>query len=212
VEGGEQQFLRKLAAERISRWEAIDAIRKKLAVDRFVAERVTPLQIVTEDEAVAYYNQNLARFTPDLWIKLYHILVRCPADADQDRVDSARARALKILANIRAGQPFEAMARQYSEDSSASLGGSLGFIKQNTLPPMLDAVAFSIATNVPSDVIRSDSGFHILRVTERRGGTVKPYEEVKERCEKAIRTRKQAAAIKDLVERLREKADINTFL
>ena len=82
VEGGEAQLLRKLSAERITRWEAIEAIRKKLAVDRFVRERVTPLQNVSEDEVVLYYNQNLARFTPDLWIKLFHILTRCPADAD----------------------------------------------------------------------------------------------------------------------------------
>lgn len=212
TEGGEGQLVRKLAAEHITRWEAIDAIRKKLAVDRFVKERVAPLQHVSDDEAVGYYNQNLERFTPELWIKLYHIFIRCPADADDRRTEEARNRASKILANIRAGKAFETMAREFSEDSSASLGGSLGFVKQGALPPMIDAVAFSIATDVPSDIIRSDSGFHILKVTERRGGTVKPYTEVRELCEKAIRTKKQAAAIQDLVERLRENATIDTFL
>lgn len=212
VEGGEAQLLGKLSAEHITRWEAIEAIRKKLAVDRFVAERVTPLQNVSEDEVISYYNKNLARFTPDLWIKLYHILTKCPADADQQRVDAARQRAVNILANLRAGRSFEVMAREFSEDSSASLGGSLGFVKQGVLSPVIDAVAFSIAKDVPSDVIRSEAGFHILKVTERRGGTVKPYAEVRDLCEKAVRTKKQAASIQDLVERLREKAEIDTFL
>ena len=212
VEGGEAQLVKKLSAQRITRWEAIEGIRRKLAVDRFIRERVTPLQAVTEDELIAYYNQNLARFTPELWIKLFHILIRCPVDADQARVDAARERAATILVNLRAGQPFEVLARQFSEDSSAALGGSLGFVKQGALPPVIDAVAFSIAMDIPSDVIRSEAGFHILKVTERRGGTVKPYAEVHDLCEKAVRTKKQAGSIQDLVERLREKAEINTFL
>lgn len=212
VEGGEAPLVKKLSAQRITRWEAIEGVRRKLAVDRFIAERVTPLQTVSEDESIAYYNQNLARFTPELWIKLFHIMVRCAVDADQTRVDAARERAAKLLANLRAGQPFEVIAREFSEDGSAALGGSLGFVKQGALPPVIDAVAFSIAMDIPSDVIRSEAGFHILKVTERRGGTVKPYAEVRDLCEKAVLTKKQASSIQELVERLREKAEINTFL
>jgi parvulin-like peptidyl-prolyl isomerase len=211
--GGEASLLKKLAAEHMTKWEAIDGIRRRLAVDRFVKERVTPLQTVSEEEALAYYNKNIRRFTPQLWVKLRQILIRSARDAGPDKSEASRQRAVKILANLRAGASFEQMARDFSEDQQSNrLGGSLGFIKQGTLVDALDAVAFSIAPNEASDVIRSDEGFHILRVDERHGGSPKPYEEVKEICHKAILTAKQAGAIEHLSDRLRETAKIETYL
>ena len=211
--GGEEKLLKLLRAEGMSKWEAIDGIRRKLAVDRFVKERVAPVQSVTDDEMLQYYNRNLHKFTPDLWVKLYQILILCPPDATPDRAEAARNRALKILANLRAGAPFDRLAREFSEDSESSRrGGSLGFVKQGVLQDVVDAVAFSIAPNQPSDVVRSSEGFHILLVTERHGGTVKPYEEVKELCRKGLMTMKQAGAIEDLTTRLREDAKIETYL
>ncbi|HEY3174971.1 MAG TPA: peptidylprolyl isomerase [Candidatus Polarisedimenticolia bacterium] len=211
--GDEAVLLKKLRSEQTTKWEAIDAIRRRLAVDRFVTERVTPIQTVSEEETVSYYNNNIIRFTPELWVKLYQILIRCPRGASPDRVEAARKRAVKILANLRAGTPFEQMAREFSEDpDTARMGGSFGFVKQGALPEMLDAVAFSIALNEASDIVRSDEGFHILKVTERHGGTPKPYAEVKERCQKAVLTMKQAGAIEDLANQLRETAKIETYL
>lgn len=211
--GNETVLLKQLRAEQMTKWEAIDAIRRRLAVDRFVKERVTPVQSVTEDEAIRYYNSNVRRFTPELWVKLYQILVRCPMEGSPDRVEAARVRAMKILANLRAGVSFEEMAQEFSEDAgSARLGGSLGFVKQGVLPEVLDTVAFSIALDEASDVVRSDEGFHILRVAERHGGTPKPYEEVKDLCYKALLTMKQAGAIEELTNELRETAKIETYL
>ena len=88
----------------------------------------------------------------------------------------------------------------------------MGFVKHGVLPDVLDTVAFSIALNEASDVVRSDEGFHILRVAERHGGTPKPYEEVKDLCRKALLTMKQAGAIEALSADLRETAKIETYL
>jgi peptidyl-prolyl cis-trans isomerase C len=206
--GGESIFLASMRARGLGRSQVLDGIRRKLTVDRFVQTRIAPSLTASDDEAVAYYNAHLDRFTPEAWVKASHIFVSCPANADEDRVRRARQHAEKILQAIRAGASFEEMAREHSEDVTASVGGSLGRMKRGYAPEAFDKVAFTIPPGQVSDVVRTDKGFHIIKVADRFGGTPRPYNEVADVCRKNVLNQKQAAAIQGLVSRLQGQADI----
>lgn len=206
--GGESMFLAALRAKGIGRTQVLDGIRRKLTVDRFVKETIAPSLKASEDEAVSYYNQHLDRFTPEAWVKASHIFVSCPRDADADRLRRAHDHARKILQSIRSGASFEEMAKEYSEDGTAELGGSLGRMKKGYAPPEFDAVAFSIAPGEVSDLVRTDKGFHIIKVKERFGGKPRPYAEVADVCRKNVLNQKQAATIQELTSRLRSTAQV----
>ncbi len=208
--GGERAFLARMESQRVTRFEAIEGIRKRMTIDRYVQRSIGAGLMASDAEALEYYNTHLDRFTPDLWVKAAHILIRLPASPDAGQVQRARERAEKILANIRAGRPFESMAREFSEDGSAESGGELGFIKKGSGPPEFEPVLFSMKPGEVSEPVRTSEGFHILKVIEKKGGTPRDFAEVKEDCRKAVLAGKQAEAIQNVVSRLRASADIES--
>ncbi|HZI92949.1 MAG TPA: peptidylprolyl isomerase [Patescibacteria group bacterium] len=210
--GGEERFLSIMRQQGISKFDALEGIRRRLTINRFMKEKVTAGMTATDEEALGFYNANLQKFTPELWVKLFQITVLCPRNAPTARTEQARARAVKILANIRAGEPFEAMAKEFSEDRSASVGGNTGFVKRGATYPEFDAVIFTMKPGEVSEVLRTDSGFHIVKVVERRGGTPVPFENSKEECRRAILAQKQADAVRSIASRLRASAKITTHL
>jgi len=210
--GGERAFLTRMQTQQVTRFEAIEGIRKRMAIDRFVQQSIASGLHVSDDEALEYYNTHLDRFTPDTWVKLAQILIRLPAKPDNGQVQRARSRADKILANIRAGRPFEAMAREFSEDGSAQQDGVIGFFKRGAGPPEIEAVAFAMAEGGVSEPIRSPEGFHIIKVLEKKGGEPQDYNLVQDKCRKAVLNQKQAEAIKNVVGRLRASAQIQSYL
>ncbi len=210
--GGEAAFQAAMAAGGGSPDEIRSQLRRRLTIDRYIQETIFTALEVTEADALRYYNQNLESFTPELWIRVQRILVRCPRQAGEDEVASARARAEKILTLLRNGAAFDEMARQYSEDQTARIGGHLGLIKRGVASEEFDAVAFSIAPGEVSDVLRDDSGFHILRVLERRGGEPEPFEKVREECEKRALNRMREKAIRAVASKLRGMATVRTSM
>ena len=95
---------------------------------------------------------------------------------------AAREQAIGLVARLRAGEPFEDIARTYSQDGgSARQGGDLGWLSPNDYPDAaVDAAIFSQVANQVSDVVESDFGLHIIQVTDIRSGDIEPFEAVVE--------------------------------
>jgi peptidyl-prolyl cis-trans isomerase C len=210
--GGETRFLTQMGQQGISQYDAVEGIRKRLTVNKYIHTKLTSGLTATDEEVLAWYNANLVRFIPEVWVKLFQITILCPRDASADRVGRARERGEKILANLRAGEAFEAMAKDFSEDRYAPIGGNVGFVKRGATYPEFDAVLFSMKPGEVSEVIRTDDGFHLLRVTEKRGGEPKSFEAVKEECRRAVLTQKQADVVRHVASELRRSATIATYL
>ncbi|MEM1438597.1 MAG: SurA N-terminal domain-containing protein [Pseudomonadota bacterium] len=105
------------------------------------------------------------------------VLLRTNEDAA-----AAREQAIGLVARLRAGEPFEDIARTYSQDGgSARQGGDLGWLSPGDYPAgSVDAAIFSQVTNQVSDVVESDFGLHIIQVTDIRSGEIEPFEAVVE--------------------------------
>ncbi len=209
---GEAALLRSFQALGIDRDLAFEGIRKRLTVDKFIEQELAAGLEITDAQLIAYYNEHIDRFTPELWVKVSHILIRCERSAPADEVEEALSRATRILANIRSGQAFERLAREFSEDRSAALGGSIGLIKRGATYAEFEAVAFTLQPGEVSEPVRTDVGFHLIRVSERRGGVPKRFEDAREDCRLGVLSRQKATLIRGLVDRLRPQATIETYL
>ena len=96
------------------------------------------------------------------------------------RLKQAKAKVETVLQGLRKGTSFEELASRYSDDTtSAPSGGDIGFFKKGEMIPMLEAVVFMMKEGDVSEVIQSSQGFHILKVTDRRAGSIAPFEEIK---------------------------------
>ena len=105
-------------------------------------------------------------------VRAQHILLAFPDQATQAQVDNVAEFAAQLQARAAAGESFDALALQYSEDSgSAVQGGDLGFFGLGMMVPSFEEAAFSLAVGEISDPVSSSLGFHVIKVTDRKATT-----------------------------------------
>jgi peptidyl-prolyl cis-trans isomerase D len=132
---------------------------------------------VTEADVKAYYNENLASYREDEQRRVAHILVDFGDDesAAQTTVDA-------LLVRVNAGEDFATLAKENSADTfSGENGGDLDWIERGAMGDEFDTGAFSLTEvgNV-TDVVRTEFGFHIIKLTELKAEKVQPFADVKE--------------------------------
>lgn len=127
-------------------------------------------------------------YAPEEQRRVSHILVEAANDASSETVNAAKAKAEDLLSKVKAGGSFAELAKANSDDpGSADFGGSLGLIKRGEMVPEFDKVAFTLAQGEVSTVIRTDFGFHIIKVDEIKGGDVPSFAAVRERLAQDVK-------------------------
>jgi peptidyl-prolyl cis-trans isomerase D len=144
---------------------------------------------VTDDDAASYYEQNKARFSEPEQRRVRHILLM-PEDAKSE--PELKAYADKVLAEVQtAPNRFAELAAKYSKDTvSAKQGGDVGFFGKGVMVPEFEQAAYSLKKGQLSGLIKTQFGFHILEVTDIKGGTTKTLAEVKDLVVEDIRNQK----------------------
>jgi peptidyl-prolyl cis-trans isomerase D len=137
-----------------------------------------------------YYDANKNRYTTPEERRASHILINVAPNATPADVDKAKAQAESVLAEVRKNPAaFADIARKSSQDSgSAAQGGDLDFMSKGAIPGAFSDTLFAMKEGDVSNVVRSDAGFHIIKLTGVRGGAVKSFEEVKPQIEDLLKT------------------------
>ena len=149
-----------------------------LSVDVIAATLTAP-----PEEVKAFYEQNLARYRKEEQRQASHILIKFEEKSDRAAL---KARAEEVLKQVRApGADFAALATKHSQDpGSAAQGGSLGsFGRGSMVKPFEDAV-FAMKEGETSALVESEFGYHIIRLTGIKAGTVRTLDEVRPEIEK----------------------------
>ena len=139
---------------------------------------------------------------------LRHILIKVNEVTSEKE---ARQRMEIIRERAEHGEDFAELAKQYSEDSSASNGGDLGWVNPNENLPELDRAMEKLAIAEISPIIKSQFGIHIIQVTERRQQDMSK-EAAKLKARQEIRARKSDEAYQDWIRELRDKAFVEIRL
>jgi peptidyl-prolyl cis-trans isomerase D len=137
-----------------------------------------------------YYDANKSRYTTPEERRASHILINVAPNATPADVDKAKAQAESVLAEVRKNPAeFADIAKAKSQDTgSAAQGGDLDFMTKGAIPGAFSDTLFAMKDGDISNVVRSEAGFHIIKLTGVRGGTVKPFEEVKGQIEDLLKT------------------------
>jgi len=131
---------------------------------------------VSEEDVKAYYQQNSAQYVEAEKRRVAHILV----DNSEDD-DAAKTKAEDLLAQLQQGADFAELAESSSDDIvSAEMGGDLDWIERDMMDPAFEDAAFALAnTGDFSEVVESEFGYHIIKLTDVQSEQVKPYDDVK---------------------------------
>ena len=201
-----QQFATKDLAAKVAPTDAdIEAYYKNPAnAAQFVAPEVANIEYVvldleslkkgitvSADDLQKYYTENTQRYTSTEERRASHILVKVDAGASSADRAKARSKAEGLLVDVKKNPAaFADIARKNSDDpGSAEKGGDLDFFGRDGLAakPLEDA-AFKLKADEISDLVESDFGYHIVKLTARRGGEKKPFEAVRAELENEVRT------------------------
>ncbi|MGB2079688.1 MAG: peptidylprolyl isomerase [Vibrio sp.] len=169
----------------------------KVAYLEFSADKLKAQAQVSEQDAKDYYEQNLSKYGSASERKISHIFVK---------EDKAKAEA--ILAKLKAGEDFATLAKSESEDGgSAKQGGDLGWIEKGVMDKSFEDAAFALQNKGDySDVVKSESGFHILQLTDVKDGDVTPFADVKDKILAQLKEEKALDDFYDLQEKLEKVA------
>ncbi len=152
------------------------------------AESLRDDQPLEEDELSVYFEENKSSFSKPEVRKASHILIK-PAADDSDAEQQALEKARDLLDKINAGEDFAELARQHSDDKgSANNGGDLGVITPGVMVKPFEDAVFALGENEISEPVKSDFGYHIIKLTELTPEQVPPLEELKAEIEEKIKS------------------------
>src|SRR3984885_11620947 len=135
---------------------------------------------ISDADVLAYYNAHKDQYQVKEQAKVRHILIAGPAGSDAKTDAAAKAKAEDILKQIKSGGNFADLASKNSDDpGSKTQGGELGWLDPGKTVPEFDKAAFSLPVGQTSDLIKTQFGYHILQVEDKKTAHLRPLEEVK---------------------------------
>ena len=148
---------------------------------------------VSDDEMNVYYDENIDRFKSDESKRVSHILMTTAEDATDDEIKAQEAKINELKAKLDAGEDFATLATNESNDEfSAENGGDLGVVEKGSMQDTFDAAVDELEkVGDVSAPIKTDFGFHLIKLTEFISGEIEPLDEVKDQI--TITLQKQKA-------------------
>jgi peptidyl-prolyl cis-trans isomerase SurA len=203
------QFRAMLKAEGLTLEQVRRTVAERLAIGRLLSRQIRSAIIVNEDEMVKYYQANQEKFQRVPQAEIRHILLPVPPGADEAAV---RARAEEARGKIAAGADFAQIGRQYSNPSSGASGDEVMTVHRGELAPEIEAPAFSLSAGGVSPLIRTESGWHLIKVERVQTETVAPYTEVRDSIRDQLFQEKFEAKRKEWLAGVRSRAFIQVLV
>ena len=166
---------------------------------------------VPPSDVQRYYNENIQQYSTPDEVHARHILLNT-AGKDEAAV---RKQAEELLAQVKGGADFAALAQKVSEDQgSKANGGDLGFFGRGRMVPEFENAAFAMEPGQISDLVKSQFGFHIIKVEEKRAATTQTLDQVRPQIQQTLTMQIADQQITDrarqLESRLEDAGDLDT--
>lgn len=179
----------------------------------WVESQVKDAPQATDKDAEEFFQKNPQQFEKAEQVRASHILVALQKDAEEAVVAEKKKAAEAIVARVKAGEAFDKLAAELSEDPSAKQNaGDLNFFTKEQMVPEFSQAAFSMQKGDLSDPVRSQFGFHVIQVTDRKDGEKMTLESVKPQLLIFLNRQKHDQEVQKLLQNVREKADVQVNL
>ncbi|MDO9081395.1 MAG: SurA N-terminal domain-containing protein, partial [Desulfuromonadales bacterium] len=130
---------------------------------------------LSEVDLEKYYQRHLDRFEVPEQVRAAHLLIRVPQGATAEAQAEKRAIIESLREKALQGEDFAALAKRHSEDPGSGVqGGDLGFFSRGTMVPSFETAAFALNVGAISQVVTTDFGYHLIRVSARQDAQIKP--------------------------------------
>ncbi len=184
----------------------------QLAVKKLVDKDLASKIVVTPEEVKAYYDGNPDTFKTPEMLRASHILVKVDKTASAEEKAKALEKIKAIQKRIRNGEDFAKVAKEVSDCPSKENGGDLNFFQKGQMVPPFENAAFAMKPGETSDIVETEFGYHIIRLTDQKPAGTMSFDEVKPRLEQHLKSEKMSQEFPKYVEALKSKAKIEIFV
>lgn len=196
-----EENLTKSLEESGSNMEELKAsFKKRLIINELLNLTILSEIEVSDAEVRNYYDKNKNQFGTPAQVKASHILV-----ATEEELESIRNKAL-------GGADFAELAKEYSTCPSSAQGGDLGWFERGQMVKEFEDVAFSLKVGHISEIVQTQYGFHIIKLTDKKEGSIPSFDEIKDEAEQTVLNQKQSFAVEIYTQQLRSSADVEIFM
>ncbi|NJD91280.1 MAG: peptidylprolyl isomerase [Geobacter sp.] len=192
--------------------ELAEISRKDIVISYYIDTKIAPTIKVSDDDIKKFYDENRDRLGEEPQIKASHILIGVDAAATPEVKAKAKEKAEAILAQLAAGKDFAEAAKTSSTCPSKEQGGDLGFFGKGQMVPEFEQAAFALKPGEMSGVVETQFGYHIIKVTDKKGGATPKLEELKEKIANFLKGQKTQKAVFDYVTNLKKEAKVEIML
>ncbi len=166
----------------------------------FTPELMADESTISENEVKDYYEKNKASFTSPEQVKARHILLMVNEKAPQKEVDIVLEKIKEIASKIKTEDDFIKMAKEYGQDGTKAKGGDLGWFSKEQMVPEFAEVAFTLAPATLSDPVRTQFGYHLIWVEDKKAAHEQAFADVQGDIRYKLAVNKVNASLQDTID------------
>ena len=208
----EQEFQKALSSRGMTMERLRADARVDMAINKLMETELANQAEATDAQVREFYDKNPDKFKEDERVRASHILIAADQKADAATKQKARARAEALAKQAKGGADFAKLAKENSSDGSAAQGGDLNFMQRGQTVAPFDKVLFSLEPGQISDVVETEFGFHVIKVTEKKPASTVPFEQVSPRIRDYLTEQQKQEKAQAFIESLKKKAKIEVLV
>ncbi|MEX1118794.1 MAG: peptidylprolyl isomerase [Terrimicrobiaceae bacterium] len=209
----EEEFVAQLTAVGQTPEKVATSLKKLLQQRKWVESQIGDSAEVSDADVAKFYEENKQEFEQPEQVKASHILFLTKPDDTEEASNAQLAKAKEAAAKAKKGEDFTALAKELSEEPGAKeSGGDLGFFSKDRMVPEFSEAAFQLKAGDISEPVRTQFGWHVIKVEDKKDAGTSSLEEVKPQLSAYLKQDKQRKAVSDLIAKLRADAKIESTL
>lgn len=208
----EAAYKKALEGMEISEKEIRSQIQRGLAINQLLDTNVRQKITVTAEESNNFYNSNPNLFKQPEQVKASHILIKVAPDAEEAKKKQARKKIETVQKKVRQGEDFGSLAKANSEGPTAQRSGDLGYFSRGQMVKPFEDAAFALNVGEVSEIVETQFGYHLIKVTDKKPARTIPYKEVQQMLEQHLKNEKEKTEIQGYIENLKKSATIKIFI
>ena len=190
-----------------------DQIKVGLTIQNLINTKFTLNTAISDEEVKKYYDDNPSYFQEPEKVRASHIMMMVGADEEQAKKDEAKKKIDQVLKRLKGGEDFAALAKEVSEDASTKdNGGDLDYFYKGQMVQAFEDAAFALKPGEISNVVETEYGYHIIKLTDKKDAKTITLDESKEEIRNGLKTNKVNSDVSKYVTELRTKSKVEIFL
>lgn len=207
-----EDFAKAIKALEMNENDLRDFTRRDLVISNFIEQTIAAKIAVSEEENRKFYDQNLDKFKKGEMVRASHILCGVDATATAEEKKKAREKAEKLRKDLAGGADFATLAKENSTCPSSKQGGDLGYFGKGQMVPPFEQAVFALKPGEISDVVETQFGYHIIKLTEMKGAETVSFKEARPSIEEYLKNQKIQASVTTWLAEARKNAKIEMLL